>query len=165
MSNQVFASPDNRYDNINSGTVYYTLASSQSIPDDATTKVINYTLERDDGIGSDVSLAAGVFTFKKAGVYCIQASGIFATNIAGSRRGSLLYTPDGGAGAARRIGNVEVPSKAAGTDVVGIESVAMIKVQINDNFQWDVLQNRGGVLDLVGNAADPRSNLVITRIA
>ena len=162
MSNQVYANSVSRYDLANTASGSYVKTAVQSIPDVATTRVVGWSSSVDKGLSAVVSIVSDEFVFDKAGVYHIQFNWLFNANATGSRKGSILLTP--AVGSAQRLGNVEIVNGGVGARVEA-QSVLVWKMEAGDKISLEVAQNSGAPLDLFGDATDPRTNVVITRVA
>ena len=160
MSNQVYKNSTVKYPLLNSGMAVYKLSASESVPNNASTRVTTW-LQEYSTLDNHVSNASGLFTINSDGVYCIQANCIFSANVTGARSQSILYI---GTVYSARVANVEVLSAGAGDDT-RLESSVIIQAYKGDQFEIDVFQNSGGALNIFGNPADPFSKVIITRLA
>ena len=159
MSNQKFANSIKKYSAITSGLAVYKLAANQSIPNNADTKINTWTQEYST-LDDNVSYASGDFTINSSGVYCIQLNTLFDINAVGGRNQSILYTGGPYSGRVANCSDVI----ASGVVQSRLFSSVIIEATVGDIFSLQCLQDSGGALNLLGNASDPFTKVLITRI-
>lgn len=163
MSNQVYRNQDYRYDNANISSVTYVLTADEAIATGvAWLPVTTMTIDQDLGMGTDVVHSAGVFTFKRDGLYSMDFNPSFTANATGYRSSSIHLTQVVGDG--QRAGLCEVPTNSLNSNT-SVTSSFQYYLKAGDTLSIEVIQTSGAPLNLVGGVSDPRSRCVITRIA